>query len=256
MWVKVGPEALPLSVEVYSLCFDKEVKWSVYINNCSVLYKPVDVMLCSMFAVRHLEYTSHAEQGFLCIPVCYHLCGGKEEADRTSNTWEQQGWNKKWPVSPRSCPDPLAAAAHGSESWLRSHHTATGKASWVTGWNWLKGHHVAHPLCFRSPVGRLPPVFPTQELINTTNLCSTITQPRLGHIWWTQWFKVTASGSLQTPDSNGKNGEVSWNLWKITKMFVHAHRQLSLFILSVYSAQFQENYSEVSGMVCLVSNGD
>lgn len=78
MWVKVGPEALPLSVEVYSLCFDKEVKWSVYINNCSVLYKPVDVMLCSMFAVRHFEYTSHAEQGFLCIPVCYHLCRGRK----------------------------------------------------------------------------------------------------------------------------------------------------------------------------------
>lgn len=37
-------------------------------------------------------------------------------------------------------------------------------------------------------------------------------------------------------------------------MFVHAHSQLSLFILSVYSVQFQENYSEVSGTVCLVSN--
>lgn len=93
MRVKVGPEALPLSVEVYSLCFDKEVKWSVYINNCSVLHKPVDVMLCSMFAVGHLEHTSHAEQGLLCIPVCYHLLG-KEEAD-TSHTCTQQGCNKE-----------------------------------------------------------------------------------------------------------------------------------------------------------------
>lgn len=92
--MKVGPEALPLSVEVYSLCFDKEVKWSVYINNCSVLYKPVNMMLCSMFAVRHFKYTSHAEQGFLCIPVCYHLCEGKEEADRVLQTGKHP--NQKW----------------------------------------------------------------------------------------------------------------------------------------------------------------
>lgn len=39
-------------------------------------------------------------------------------------------------------------------------------------------------------------------------------------------------------------------------MFVHTLSQLSLFILSVYSTQCQENYSEVSGMVCLVSNND
>lgn len=93
MWVKGGTEALPLSVEVYSLCFDKEVKWSVYINNCSVLYKPVDVMLCSMFAVRHFEYTRHAEQGFLCIPVCYNLLEGKEEVDVKLQTWKHQGQN-------------------------------------------------------------------------------------------------------------------------------------------------------------------
>lgn len=78
MWVKVGPEALPLSVEVYSLRFDREVKWSVDINNCSVLYKPVDMVLCSVFAVRHFKYTSHAEQGFLCIPVCYNLFEGRK----------------------------------------------------------------------------------------------------------------------------------------------------------------------------------
>lgn len=96
MWVKVGPEALPLSVEVYSLRFDKEVKWSVYINNCSVLYKPVDMMLCSMLAVWHFKYTSHAEQGFLCIPVCYNLFEGKEEVNHVLQTWKHQGQNKRW----------------------------------------------------------------------------------------------------------------------------------------------------------------
>lgn len=38
-------------------------------------------------------------------------------------------------------------------AWLRCHCKATVKTSWVTGWNWLKGHYVAFSSCFRSPVG-------------------------------------------------------------------------------------------------------
>lgn len=30
-------------------------------------------MLCSMFTIWNFKYTGHAEEGFLCIPVCYHL---------------------------------------------------------------------------------------------------------------------------------------------------------------------------------------
>lgn len=178
MWVKVGPEALPLSVEVYSLCFDKEVKWSVYINNCSVLYKPVDVMLCSVFAVRHFEYTSHAEQGFLCIPVCHHLCGGRKRQTEHYTPGNGRAETRSDPCHLGPAPIPRQQRRVALRAWLRCHHRATGKASWVTGWNWLKGHYTDHSLCFRSPVGRLLPVFPAQELINATDICSIVTQPQ------------------------------------------------------------------------------
>lgn len=70
------------------------------------------------------------------------------------------------------------------------------------------------------------------------------------------WFKVTASGSLQTPnrDLHEKKERSKLTFWEVTKMFVHVLSQLCLFILSVYSAQFQEDYSEVNGLICLVSN--
>lgn len=31
------------------------------------------MMLCSMFTIWNFKYTGHAEESFLCIPVCYHL---------------------------------------------------------------------------------------------------------------------------------------------------------------------------------------
>lgn len=177
MWVKVGPEALPLSVEVYSLCFDKEVKWSVYINNCSVLYKPVDVMLCSMFAVWHFEYTSHAEQGFLCIPVCYHLCGGRRGRE---NITHPETAGLKHEVTRVISVLPQSPGSSGAWLWELAEVPPQSNRESKLGQRMklLKGHHVGHSLCFRSPVGRLLPVFPTQELINTTNLCSTVTQPQ------------------------------------------------------------------------------
>lgn len=68
------------------------------------------------------------------------------------------------------------------------------------------------------------------------------------------WFKVTASGSYKHQIETCTKKRSKLNFWKVTKTFVHVLSQLSLFILSVYSAQFQEHYSEVSGMICLISN--
>lgn len=44
------------------------------------------------------------------------------------------------------------------------------------------------------------------------------------------------------------------NFWKGTKLFSRVLSQLGLFILSVCSTQFQEHYSEVIEVICLVSN--